>query len=209
RLVGPRRHVGHLQQLPGPGRIRTMIRRRQIHGGWTRKRVGRLTLGLVSLASAAVTGAQAASADVTTISNDNTRVGWRQDQTGLAPSNLPSINQQFSTPVSGTVYGQPVISGSTVIVATENDLVYGIDRNSGAAKWVAKVGNAESTGNPGLNCTSTSGTIGVTSTPVIDPATGLVYVAALTWDGANTTTGRWYMYALDASTGAVAPGWPV
>src|SRR5204862_5502462 len=86
---------------------------------------------------------------------------------------------------------------------------YGIDRNSVAAKWVVRVGNAASTGNPGLNCTSTAGTIGVTSTPVVDPTTGLVYVAVLNWDGAHTASARWFMYALDAATGAVPPGWPV
>jgi hypothetical protein len=183
--------------------------RRILRGRWRTGRARRLTLGLVSVAGVVLAGAVASSADVTTISVDNNRVGWFQNQPGVGPSNLPSIKHQFSTKVAGDVQGQPVTFGSTVIVATQSDMVYGVDRDSGAAKWVVRVGNAESTGSPGLNCTSTAATIGVTSTPVVDPSTGLVYLTALSWDGANTASGRFFMYALNATTGAVQPGWPV
>ena len=165
----------------------------------------------MSLAGTVLVSAQAASADVTTISADTSRVGWQQNQTGLGPSNLPSINQQFSSPVSGSVYAQPLVVGSNVIVATENNMVYGIDRNTGDAKWVTSVGRPGSSGPNGSNCPflATNNSSGVTSTPVFDPTTGLVFLAALNWDGVNAQSARWFMYALNATTGAVQPGWPV
>jgi hypothetical protein len=64
-----------------------------------------------------------ASADITTVSGDNTRQSWKSDEAALPPSLLPSINQTFSTAVSGAVLAQPLVVGSTVIVATENDWV--------------------------------------------------------------------------------------
>ena len=118
-----------------------MIRaRRARRGGAPAARVSRVALVLMSLAGTVLVSAQAASADVTTISSDTSRVGWQQNQPGLGPSNLPSINQQFSSPVSGSVYAQPLVVGSNVIVATENNMVYGIDRNTGDAKWATSVG---------------------------------------------------------------------
>jgi hypothetical protein len=68
-----------------------------------------------------------ARADEVTASQNPLRDGWDPSEPGLSPAIVggPSFGQLFSTAVNGQVYAQPVIAGSTVIVATEND--YGRD----------------------------------------------------------------------------------
>jgi LGFP repeat/PQQ-like domain len=147
--------------------------------------------------------AQGVSADVTTIKVDPTRAGWRGDEAGLAPP----ITQRFDTPVSGQVYAQPLVFGNTVIVATENDMVYGIDRSTGAVRWQRSAGTPEPASI--VNCVGINiDPFGVTATPVIDPATGIVYVTARTWDGTNASSAQWLIHAFNATTGAPQPGWP-
>src|SRR5882757_6894735 len=97
-----------------------------LRGRWRRP----LLAGLVGVASL-MASAQAASANVTTIKVDPTRQGWRGDEAALKPPGF----EQFDTPVSGQVYGQPLVFGNTVVVATQNDIVYGINKTTGAVTW--------------------------------------------------------------------------
>jgi hypothetical protein len=159
------------------------------------------------MAGLAAAAAQAASADETTISVDSTRQAWRQDESALPPSQVPSINRQFSTAVSGAIYGQPLVVGSMVVVATETDMVYGIDRSTGVIKWSRSVGQPVPP--TVLHCGDIGNSYGITSTPVEDPSTGVVYLMALTWDGSNVSSLQWRMFAFQASNGAVQSGWPV
>lgn len=76
-------------------------------------------------------GAATARADEVTVSQNSLRTGWDPNEPGLTPTAVSSssFGELFSTPVNGQVYGQPLVVGSTVVVATENDRVYGLNRS--------------------------------------------------------------------------------
>jgi hypothetical protein len=58
-----------------------------------------------------------------------------------------------------------------------------------------------------LGCGSITPEIGITGTPVIDPATGTLYVVAMTESSSDTFEHQ--IHALDITTGAEKPGSPV
>jgi outer membrane protein assembly factor BamB len=70
------------------------------------------------------------------------RNGWDSGEPNMGPSVVPTFTQLFDTPVSGQVYAQPLVVGSTVVVATENDWVYGLDAATGAVNWSTHIGTA-------------------------------------------------------------------
>jgi hypothetical protein len=143
------------------------------------------------------------------VSSDTLRTGWDQNEPGLAPSQVTAagFGQLWSAAVNGQVYAQPVVAGSTVIVATENNYVYGLDVATGSVKWSADFGAAWPASTNG--CGDLTPTIGVTATPVYDPGTGTVYLTAKVNDGADAQHPHWYLHALNAQTGAELSGWPV
>ncbi|MFF2246620.1 choice-of-anchor D domain-containing protein [Arthrobacter sp. NPDC058130] len=148
-------------------------------------------------------------ADVGTIAHDSLRTGWDKNEPGLSPSAVASSNfgKLFSTTVDGQVYAQPLVIGSTVIAATENNAVYGLNSETGAPKWTRKLGPAWPAST--VHCGDLTPNIGITSTPVYDPATKSVFLLAKTNDGASKQFPHWYMHSLDVATGAEKPGFPV
>jgi PQQ-like domain len=167
-------------------------------------------LALALAALPALTGAcpsvraTAARADVTTASQDAMRTGWDQNEpTGMTPATVPSFAERWRTTVGGQVYAQPLVIGNIVVVATENDWVYGLDRTTGTVVWQKHLGNAFVIGNASQTslrtCHDLVPNIGITGTPAYDPGTGLVYLFA------NVVTGgspHWYMYGINPATGA-------
>ena len=170
-------------------------------------------IALAGLFAVSVLGApKVAGADVLTIDNHLTRDGWDPNEPALSPSTIGngSFGRLFSTPIAGEVYAQPVVVGSTVIVATEHDMVYGIDAITGVIQWSQTVGTPEPPGAIANNVfLFLNPEIGVTSTPVVDIATNTLYVMARTWDGANASSGQSMLHALNVSTGAERTGSPV
>ncbi|MBA3808631.1 MAG: PQQ-binding-like beta-propeller repeat protein [Solirubrobacterales bacterium] len=65
-----------------------------------------------------------------TNSGDDLRTGWYPNQPTLTPQLVSggTFGQLWSTAVSGQVYAQPLLSGGTLLLATENNLLYGLDR---------------------------------------------------------------------------------
>jgi outer membrane protein assembly factor BamB len=85
------------------------------------------------------------------------------------------LSLAWQRPLDGEVAGQPLVIGGTVVAATEADTVYGLSRATGKIQWHTQVGQPvplsdQPCGN--LN------PLGITSTPVYDPANHLVYVVA-------------------------------
>src|SRR5215471_10344721 len=70
----------------------------------------------------------AAVADETLAGQDLLRTGWDQAEPNLSPSAVAGSNfgQLFATQLNGQVYAQPLIVGTTVLVSTENDWIYGL-----------------------------------------------------------------------------------
>jgi hypothetical protein len=163
-----------------------------------------------------VASIQPARADVPTVSQDNYRTGWDSSEPGLAPAQVasPNFGQQFSTAVDGQVYAQPVVVGNTVVVATETNHVYGLDPVTGAIKWTDTYGApwpASGVTKPGAtwSCGDLSPYIGITSTPVYDPASGYVYMTSKVDGGQYHDAPTWQMHAVNPATGAEKPGFPV
>lgn len=152
----------------------------------------------------------------TTISNNPLRDGWDDNEPELQPANVTAsdFGPLFATQVAGQVYAQPLVvkqsaqSTGTLIVATEEDNVYGLDPVSGTQDWTTNLGTPWSS--TVLGCGDLTPDLGVTSTPVYDANSNTVYVMAKDApDGTDSTDPRWRLHALDASTGAERAGWPV
>ncbi len=160
-------------------------------------------------------------ANVLTYHNDNARTGANLRETVLTPANVNSADfgRINFFPVDGKVDAQPLyvsalgINGTTrnmLYVATEHDSVYAFNADSGAVLWRVSLLGAGETPSDDRGCSQVTPEIGVTATPVIDPAAGphgTLFVAAMSKDG----TGGYYqrLHALDLATGAERPGSPV
>ena len=120
-----------MREVNAPGSGLALTGRRPRRPG--RARRARCWLASAALLLGAVTGgtgllprwpAVSARADEVTASQNDLRTGWDPDEPGLSPSVVTggSFGQLFSTPVSGQVYAQPVVAGSTVVVATGSSI---------------------------------------------------------------------------------------
>jgi outer membrane protein assembly factor BamB len=155
----------------------------------------------VALSAGVGTGtARAAGPAWTTYDHDVQRSAIDPDST----SPLPPTPAWTSAPLDGPVYGQPLVLGSRVYVATENDTLYALDATTGTVVWSHHVGTPVPAGD--LPCGDISPTVGITGTPVIDPAGGRIYAVADTLQGATV---RHELVALQTSTGAAVAGFPI
>jgi hypothetical protein len=155
--------------------------------------------------------------------NDNLRTGQNLNETVLTPAVVQSsttFGKKFSQAVDGYVYAQPLyqpavtISGTThnvVFVATENDSVYAFDADSNAGAnanplWHANLidtahgaaAGATPVTNAQVGCGDLVPKIGITSTPVIDPSTGTMYVETKSSEGSSFPH---RLHAIDITTG--------
>ncbi|MDP9064977.1 MAG: chitobiase/beta-hexosaminidase C-terminal domain-containing protein, partial [Pseudomonadota bacterium] len=160
------------------------------------------TLSLSGLADAQI--------NVTTYHNDLARTGLYAQETVLTPANVNSnqFGKLFSTPVDGAVFAQPLylsavaIGGGThnvLYAATEHDSVYAIDADSGSTYAHVNLippGGTTVSGSD-VYCGDITPEIGITGTPVIDAASGTLYVVAKS--KLNGTIVQ-YLHALDVNT---------
>jgi hypothetical protein len=98
-------------------------------------------------------------------------------RTGVAPASpaAGALSPAWRRHLDGAVYGQPLVVGGLVIAATEGDTVYGLDRATGQVRWHVHLGTPVSLS--ALPCGDID-PLGITGTPVYDPATRLVYAVA-------------------------------
>jgi hypothetical protein len=182
----------------------------------------RLVLAITGLALAlgalpAVTGAlpvgraTSAGADDLTVAQNSSRTGWDPNEPLLSPSAVAtfSTSPRVNVSVSGVVEAQPLMihALNEVVVATENDDVYGITAtgpSAGHVNWTAPLGSPYDIAKDSTftKCTDLVPNIGVTGTPVYDPGSGDLYMFANIVDP-GTNTPHYYLVAVNATTGAV------
>ncbi len=159
---------------------------------------------------------------------DYTNTGLDPYETTLTPANVnpTTFGKLSTTPVDGQVYAQVLIDNgvnvtvgpqpgihTVAFVATENDSLYAIDANTGVVLWHDSFINPAD----GITPVSSADTgvdnvqpeIGITSTPVINPANNLIYVMAHTEQVESDGTHFLYtIHAINISNGAEALGGP-
>jgi hypothetical protein len=143
-----------------------------------------LTPGASSSPSAPLTNS-----DWTTYHQNNSRTGLvtgTPDPRGLAPF--------WNRSLDGAVYAEPLVVADEVIAATENDSVYALSIHSAEILWRTTVGKPVPLAD--LPCGNID-PLGITSTPVYDPQTGLVFAVAEIQGPAHLLVG------LDIKTGQV------
>lgn len=168
----------------------------------------------------AVAHTSAMSADEGTNRGGLSRDGWYPEASLLTPTNVAQdgFGPLFSVPVTGEVYAQPVMDQSEVIVATEQNWVYAINQITGARQWSVQLGanvgaqpfNDQAPTVSSLapwECNDLDPYVGVTSTPVVDPSTGVIYVVAM--EQLSDGTLGYFLHALDPKSGLEEPNFPV
>ncbi len=159
-------------------------------------------------------------ASVLTWHNDNLRSGLNDRETALTHAKVNSSDFGkigfFAT--DGKVDAQPLYQPGLTLqgtkhnvlyVATEHASLYAFDADSGAVLWKkSMLGSGESPSDD-RGCSQVTPEIGITGTPVIDPAFGAhgaIFLAAM-----STKNGNYFqrLHALDAVTGAELSGSPV
>jgi hypothetical protein len=166
---------------------------------------------------------------VFTFHDDNSRTGENTNETVLSPANVnfTRFGRLFSYTLDGMAFDSPLyVAGVTisdegthnvVYVATEHDSVYAFDADglTNGPLWQVSFINPSAgvTTVPAADPDPTEDIpyeIGITSTPVIDPVSGTIYVVAATKEvSGNTTAYVQRLHALDITTGAEKFGGPV
>jgi len=153
---------------------------------------------------------------------DNARDGQNPNETILTPSNVNknTFGKLFSRAVDGYVYAEPLYVNSVqipklgprevVYVATEHDSVYAFDATGAISRplWHVSFLKKNVTTVPWERVVTSDliPEIGITGTPVIDPASNTLYVSVATLEK-KTYFHR--LHALDLSTGQEKFGGPV
>lgn len=158
---------------------------------------------------------------------DNNRTGANLGETVLTPASVaqPNFGKIGAWRVAGSVQAQPLyMSGlaiqgvgtrNVLFVATMNDVVYALDADAPGSTplWSIALTSRTPRVTPvpiasivGANDLNIVGNVGITSTPVIDAATGTIYLVARTREGQRTVQ---RLHALDVTTGAEKLGGPV
>ena len=105
-----------------------------------------------------------------------------------------SLRVSWRANLDGAVYGQPLLVGTLVIAATENDSLYALDASTGKVVWRTHVGTPVPLAD--LPCGDID-PLGITGTPVYDAANGLVYAVA------ETSGYHHVLVGVSAASGAV------
>jgi outer membrane protein assembly factor BamB len=100
--------------------------------------------------------------------------------------------------LAGNIWAEPLVFGGLVIVATETNDLYAFNEATGAPAWHINLGAPVSAS--ALPCGDIAPTVGITSTPVIDPSTSTLYAVA---DLASGSSASHTLFAVNARTGAL------
>jgi hypothetical protein len=110
---------------------------------------------------------------------------------------LTAPKQAWSAQVDGAVYAEPLVLGTRVYVATENDTVYALDAGSGAVVWQKHLGAPVP--RSALPCGNIDPS-GITSTPAIDVQRKELYTVGRVTAGRPATVQQ-QLWVLDLDSG--------
>ena len=180
---------------------------------------GRRMIALLGVAALALLGALAISGlpaqagespGVTTAGYGKLRDDWDASEPALSPSAVrsASFGELFSTKVRGSIYSQPLVYGGDVIVTTEEARAYAVNATTGKIVWERSFGRPFTART--IGCSDLTPDLGSTSTPVIDPSTGIVYLTTRVEEGGSGLAhAHWKLQAVSAASGAEISGYPV
>ena len=197
--------------------------------------VGTQTVVATSVADPSLSGRAVVAvtdlAGIYTYHNDLARDGANTREYALTPANVNTnaFGKLTSCPVDGAIYGQPLwvanltVNGAkhnVVFVATQHDSLYALDADAVPCEqlWsvslidIAHGGLAGETTVPpnllGAHGGAIAPEVGVTSTPVIDPVSGFLYVVSMSVNSTHTTYYQ-RLHAISLATGTEKTGSPV
>lgn len=122
------------------------------------------------------------------------------------PSSTPTLpppslsHAAWRAQVRGAVYAQPLVAGDRVFVATEDDDVYALSLGTGKVLWQTSIGAPLTDVSTVAGCGNVD-PLGITSTPVLDAATGTLYVVGEI--GGTPSAVHRQLVGLSISSGAV------
>ncbi len=119
--------------------------------------------------------------------------------TTTAAAAVDTASRVWTSPVlAGQLYGEPLVVGGRVFVATEADTVTALSGATGAVIWSTHLGTPVPAGL--LPCGDIAPTVGVTGTPVLDTGSDELFVVA---DELVSGRPTHRLIGLDAGTGRV------
>jgi outer membrane protein assembly factor BamB len=111
---------------------------------------------------------------------------------------VDTSERAWTSPVlNGEIYGEPLVYGGDVFVATESDTVYALSSTHGSVVWKRHLATAVPSGN--LPCGNISPSVGITGTPVIDPSRGEIFVVADEFESGHS---QHFLVGLNTKNGA-------
>lgn len=161
-------------------------------------RLAAAALLAVAIIGSSGVGALAAAGDWPTYHRSGARDG---NDTVSSPFN--SIQQQWmSATLDGHIYAEPLVVGNQVIVATENNSIYSLDATTGSPTWAAAphFGTPVTvSGNSKFGGCGNVSPLGITGTPVVDTAAGVIYAVAFVH---TSTTDTYQLVAVNLGDGS-------
>jgi outer membrane protein assembly factor BamB len=128
--------------------------------------------------------------------------------TGNDPT-LPQVTSAStgwnSAALDEQVFASPLVYNGIVYTATLNNTVYALNQSDGTLVWQRNLGAPE-TGGWGCGTVAPQGILG---TPVVDAASGRIYVTALLTDPLGGTNDLYKVFGLNLATGAIELTTPI
>jgi outer membrane protein assembly factor BamB len=119
-------------------------------------------------------GHAATVSDWTTFDQNGLRTGVDASGNSFSPAAPAWTSPTFD----GQLYGQPLVYSGRVYAATENDTVYALAADSGQVLWSNHLATPLTRTSVSGLCGNINPTVGITGTPVIDPARSEIFVVA-------------------------------
>jgi outer membrane protein assembly factor BamB len=114
-------------------------------------------------------------------------------------TSVDTSSRAWTSPtLDGQIYGEPLVYGGAVYIATENDTVDALSASTGSLLWSTHLATPVPAST--LSCGNITPTVGITGTPVIDPSRHEIFVVA---DELANGSPRHVLVGLNTGSGAI------